>query len=126
MSDASEHKTLPPGSVFGRYTITRLIGAGGMGAVYEAQHNDLKKRVAIKTLHQAFADHGEIQARFMREGESASRIRHPHVVDVTDFGVQDGVPFLVMEYLEGESLGELLEREHSMSPERVADVLLPV
>lgn len=126
MSDASEHSTLPAGSVFGRYTITRVIGTGGMGAVYEAQHNDLKKRVAIKTLHSAFADHGEIQARFMREGESASRIRHPHVVDVTDFGVQNGVPFLVMEFLEGESLGDLLERDGPVSPERLADIMLPV
>ncbi len=126
MSDASEHATLPSGAVFGRYTITRVIGTGGMGAVYEAQHNDLKKRVAIKTLHSAFADHGEIQARFMREGESASRIRHPHVVDVTDFGVHEGVPFLVMEYLEGESLGDLIEREGPMSPAAMADIMLPV
>jgi serine/threonine-protein kinase len=118
--------TLAAGSRFGRYSIARLIGSGGMGSVYEAQHTDLKKRVAIKILHPTYAANEEIQTRFLREGEAASRIRHAHVVDMTDFGVTDGTPFLVMEYLEGESLAARIKREPLLTPTEVADVMVPV
>ena len=117
---------LEPGSKFGRYVITRVLGSGGMGAVYEAIHSDLKKRVALKVLHPEFAHQESVQARFLREGELASRIRHPHVVDVTDFGIQDDLPFLVMEFLEGESLRALLSRKGTLAPQRIADIMLPV
>ncbi len=116
--------TLPVGSVFGRYTIVRLIGVGGMGAVYEATHADLKKRVALKTLHPTYSKNPEIRARFLREGELASRIHHPNVVDVTDFGTQDDVSFLVMEFLEGMSLEERIEKEGRLEPAIAADVML--
>ena len=69
--------------------------------MYEAIHPELKKRVAVKTLHPKLAENPEATRRFLREGEAASRIRHPHVVDVTDVGVHEGQPFLVMELLEG-------------------------
>ena len=72
--ESSEFETLPPGTGFGRYRIVRLIGAGGMGAVYEATHRDLKKRVAIKTLHPQVAAMPAMRARFLREGEATSRI----------------------------------------------------
>jgi len=117
---------LPSGTRFGSYEIVRAIGAGGMGAVYEAVHTGLKKRVALKTLHAAVSGNEEVMARFLREGEAASRIRHPNVVDVTDLGVQDGTPFLVMEYLEGESLSRLIIREAPLSVERTLALLLPV
>ncbi|MFO0557271.1 MAG: serine/threonine-protein kinase [Polyangiales bacterium] len=116
--------TLPVGAQFSKYTIVRLIGVGGMGAVYEATHTELKKRVALKTLHPMFAKNPEIRARFLREGELASRIHHPNVVDVTDFGTQDDVSFLVMEYLEGMSLEERIEKEGRLDPSVAADVML--
>lgn len=126
----SGHQTidarLPSGTRFGSYEIVRAIGAGGMGAVYEALHTGLKKRVALKTLHAAVSGNEEVMARFLREGEAASRIRHPNVVDVTDLGVQDGTPFLVMEYLEGESLSRLIIREAPLSIERTLALMLPV
>jgi serine/threonine-protein kinase len=109
----------------GRFEIVRLIGSGGMGAVYEAMHTDLKKRVAIKTLYASVGRNPEARSRFLREGEVASRIRHPHVVDVTDVGTDGGRAFLVMEYLDGEDLGALIEREAPLAVDRTVDLLLP-
>ncbi|MBI2897451.1 MAG: protein kinase [Deltaproteobacteria bacterium] len=95
-----------------RYSIVRPIGEGGMGVVYAAEHVDLGKMVAIKVLHREHAATRDGVARFRDEARAASAIRHPHVVEVTDFGeMQDERLFLVMEYLEGEPLASMLERE---------------
>jgi eukaryotic-like serine/threonine-protein kinase len=117
---------LPPGKFLGRYQITRLIGRGGMGCVYEAVHRDLGKRVAIKTLLPSLAASEEARGRFLREGQAASRIRHPHVVDVTDVVAEGPESYLVMEYLEGEDLSSLIERQGALPLAEAADVLLPV
>lgn len=118
--------TLSAGTVLGRYTLGRCIGLGGMGAVYEATHNDLKKRVAIKVLDPRLAHDPEISARFLREGESAARIQHPHVVDIYDVGTQDDVSYLVMELLVGEDLGLLLERIGPLDAQSSTAYILPV
>jgi serine/threonine-protein kinase len=118
--------TLAPGTALGRYEIVRLLGRGGMGAVYEAMHRDLKKRVAIKTLHPAVAAMPGARARFLREGEAASRIRHPNVVDVTDVGSEGNVSYLVMEFLEGEDLASLIGRTGALPIARSVDIMLPV
>src|SRR3954468_6640052 len=118
--------TLPPGTELGRYQITRLMGRGGMGAVYEGTHRDLKKRVAIKTLHPSVAATPGARARFLREGEAASRIRHPNVVDVTDVGTEKGIAYLVMEFLEGEDLSALLGRAGALPFAESVDLMLPV
>jgi serine/threonine protein kinase len=118
--------TLVPGTQLGRYQIVRLMGRGGMGAVYEATHRDLKKRVAIKTLHPAVAATPGARARFLREGEAASRIRHPNVVDVTDVAAEGSIAYLVMEFLEGEDLSSLLERAGALPFSESVDLLLPV
>jgi len=125
-TDPFSAETLPPGTVLGRYEIRRLIGRGGMGCVYEAVHRDLKKRVAIKTLLPSLAASDEARIRFLREGEAASRIRHPNVVDVTDVGVEGLTSFLVMEYLEGEDLASLIGRQGALSVEQTVDFMLPV
>ncbi len=117
---------LPAGSMFGRYIVVRHIGSGGMGDVYEARHVDLDKRVALKTLRIAHGLNEEIVRRFQREGRAASRIRHPNVVDVSDVGVADGVPFLVMEYLEGVDLGARIASLRSAPVEQTVDIMLPV
>src|SRR5690242_3230367 len=101
MSGTSNFR-LTNGAVFGQYQVVDQLGAGGMGAVYLARHVALNKRVALKTLHPEIASNPDAAARFLREGQAAARIRHPHVVDVSDVGAQDGMPFLVMEFLEGE------------------------
>jgi eukaryotic-like serine/threonine-protein kinase len=118
--------TLPPGTELGRYRIARLMGRGGMGAVYEGVHRDLKKRVAIKTLHPAVAASAEARARFLREGQAASRIQHPNVVDVTDVGTEGNITYLVMEFLEGEDLAALLERRGALPIAESVDILLQV
>src|SRR4029077_2479270 len=124
--DGGSSDSLRPGTMLGRYEIRRLLGQGGMGCVYEAQHRDLKKRVAIKTLLPSLASNSDARQRFLREGEAASRIRHPHVVDVTDLGSEGSVIYLVMEYLEGEDLSRLLARQEFLSASEAADIMLPV
>jgi serine/threonine-protein kinase len=97
-----------------------------MGIVYEATHAALNKRVAIKTLRAGHAAEQNSVARFMREGKAAARLRHPHVVDVSDVGIEDGIPFLVMEFLDGEDLATYLERQGAISLEKTTAILLPV
>ena len=112
--------------MFGRYRVVRRIGRGGMGAVYEAVHSDLEKRVALKVLLTSAAPQAELVARFEREGRAAAKVRHPNVVDVSDVGVEGGVAWLVMEFLEGEDLSHLLHREGPLPLSRVAELMLPV
>ncbi len=126
MSAANEPPLLNPGDVFGSYIVTRRIGEGGMGAVYEGVHGALKKRVAIKTLHREYAQNPGVLNRFLREGQAAAKIRHPHVVDIVDVGNKDGIPYLVMEFLEGEDLAGLLGRAGCLPVNQIADIMLPV
>jgi serine/threonine-protein kinase len=122
----SGDSALAPGARLGRYRVVRPIGSGGMAAVYEAEHDDLEKRVALKTLHPALAQDPEARARFLREGRAAARIRHPNVVEVFDVGEQDATLYLVMEHLAGEDLATLLSREGALATERLVDLVLPV
>jgi serine/threonine-protein kinase len=117
---------LAVGTSVGQYTIRRRIGAGGMGEVYEAMHTGLSKRVAIKTLRRHYGANDIIVQRFLREGQLASRLRHPNVVDMTDVGMIAGLPCLVMEFLEGESLHALFKREGRLDVSRLIDLMLPV
>jgi serine/threonine-protein kinase len=101
------------GKVLGEtYEIARVVGEGGMGRVYEARHLRLPdRRFAVKVMHPEFARQPEVVARFQREAESASSIAHPNVVDVFDVHkTPDGVPYLVGEFLEGEELGDYIQR----------------
>jgi eukaryotic-like serine/threonine-protein kinase len=116
---------LTAGSKFARYEIVRCIGVGGMGAVFEATHSLLRKRVALKALHATLGRSDASRARFLREAETVARIRHPNVVDITDVGVERSIPFLVMEFLEGEDVASVLEREGKLEVTRTIDMLLP-
>ena len=100
------------GSVLsGRYRIDRLLGEGGMGAVYEAEHTHMRKRLAVKVLHPEMSRLPEVVARFEREAMAAAHIDHPNVAAATDFGMlEDGSFFLVLEYVEGHSLREVDRR----------------
>jgi serine/threonine protein kinase len=104
---------LPAGTVLGdSYRITRLIGIGGMGAIYEATHVGAGKRVAIKMMAKELAEHPEALARFRREVKVTTELAHPNIIEVVDVGASpEGVPYLVMEYLDGEDLESRLERE---------------
>ncbi len=112
---------LPVGTVLGEtYRISRLIGVGGMGAIYEAAHLGAGKRVAVKMMSRELAAHPEALARFRREVQVTTELAHPHIIDVVDFGASPtGEPYLVMEYLEGEDLEQALER-HGRMPLPVA------
>jgi serine/threonine-protein kinase len=102
-----------------RYEIIRRIGEGGMGAVYEARHSIIGKRVAIKVLLEKFLENEELIARLLQEARLASSIGHQNIVDVTDFGTtRDGRAFVVMEFLEGEPLSELVMRDAPLPVER--------
>src|SRR5260221_8065170 len=100
------------GTVLGeRYKVVRLIGEGGMGAVYEGEHAHMHKRLAIKILHPEMSRLPEVVARFEREALAASHIDHPNVAAATDFGkLDDGSFFLILEYVEGTSLRDLVAR----------------
>jgi tRNA A-37 threonylcarbamoyl transferase component Bud32 len=92
-----------------RYRIERLLGEGGMGAVYQAEHTLMRKRMAIKVLHPEMTRLPEVVARFEREAMAAAHIDHPHVVTATDFGkLDDGSFFLALEFVEGASLREVI------------------
>jgi serine/threonine-protein kinase len=103
----------------GRYEIQRRIGEGGMGAVYEARHVVLGKRVAVKVLLEKFHERQELVARLLQEARLASAIGHENIVDVADFGTtDDGRSFIVMEFLEGESLADVVTRDAPLPVER--------
>jgi serine/threonine-protein kinase len=107
----------------GRYRLRRLIGVGGMGAVYEAEHVSIGKRVALKILHPQFSRHPELVERLRREAQAASRVGHPNIVDVSDFGrTEDGSAYLAMEYLSGTDLGAVRRARGRIPEERALHI----
>jgi serine/threonine protein kinase/predicted ATPase len=114
------------GTSLGRYRLIRLIGRGGMGEVYEAEHEALGRRAAVKVLARRYAQLPEFRTRFIREGRAACRIRHRAIVDVYDVSIEGDQPYLVMELLEGEGLNHLLAREGKLSQTVSADFVVPI
>src|SRR5678815_4988495 len=101
---------LSSGSRLGPYEIVDQLGAGGMGEVYRARDTRLERTVAIKVLTVAFGENADLKARFEREARSISQLQHPYICTLYDVGHQDGTDFLIMEYLEGETLADRLRR----------------
>ena len=98
-----------------RYLIEEIIGTGAMGEVYRAKHMNLHKDVAIKLMHLHVADNSEAFARFRREAKAAARLDHPHICQVIDFDTTDkGDFYIVMEYLQGETLRTRLDHEGTL------------
>jgi eukaryotic-like serine/threonine-protein kinase len=116
------------GEVIGdKYDVVRFLGEGGMGAVYEVKHRVIGRHFAIKFLHADVARSPSMVTRFRREAEAAGRLLSENVVAVVDFGAEnDGTPFLVMEYLEGENLGRLLARVGALPVGRAVSIVLRV
>jgi serine/threonine-protein kinase len=111
----------------GKYRIEERLSEGGMGTVYRGTHVLMDKTVAIKVLRPSLAADEKIVARFSREARAASRISHPHALSVTDFGeAENGVVFLVMEYLDGKTLKELIRDEGPLPLPRVVEILRQV
>jgi serine/threonine-protein kinase len=113
------------GSVIaGKYRVLRLIGSGGMGRVWEGAHTTLGTRVAIKLIRSQFARQPEARARFEIEARAAARLQSKHAVHVFDYGLTpEGLPYIVMEFLEGESLSDAIVRRGSLPPFEVAQII---
>jgi serine/threonine protein kinase len=111
----------------GKYRIDERLSAGGMGTVYRGTHVLMDKTVAVKVLRPSLAADEKIVARFSREARAASRISHPHALSVTDFGeAENGVVFLVMEYLSGKTLKEIIREEGPMALPRAVEIIRQV
>lgn len=109
----------------GKYRIVRLIGEGGMGAVYEGENTRIRRRVAIKVLHQGVAENQEAVQRFEREAQAAGRIGNDHILEVLDLGtLSSGDHFMVMEYLDGEPLSDRIKRLGKLRPEEVSPLMI--
>src|SRR5512133_1948031 len=99
---------LSAGTRLGPYELVAPVGAGGMGEVYRARDTRLERTVAVKVLPSHLSASAEVRQRFEREAKTISQLSHPHICALYDVGNQDGVEFLVMEYLEGETLSDRL------------------
>src|SRR6266581_6438089 len=118
---ASSGRTMEPRRI-ASYTLLDQIGYGGMAVVYRARQETLDRTVAIKILSENMAASGEFMERFRREARTSANLRHPNVITVHDFGEDDrGVPYLVMEYIEGPTLAELMDA--GLDDERIPNLL---
>src|SRR5512134_1165471 len=107
----------------GKYRIVNLIGEGGMGAVYEGENVRINRRVAIKVLHGAYSSNADVVQRFEREAQAAGRIGNDHILEVLDLGqFSNGDHFMVMEFLEGETLSARIKRAGRLLPGQVAPI----
>jgi len=106
-----------------RYHIVRRIGEGGMGQVYLAEHVKIRRRSAVKVLHQGMVNDPDAIARFNREASNASQIQHPNVAAIYDFGeTDDGLIYLAMEFIDGEPLRKVIERQGALPAVQAADI----
>ncbi len=118
---------LPPGTVIGSYAIQTLIASGGGGMVYRAQHSLLGRKAAVKVLRREIATSPEAVARFLREAQVVNLIRHPNIVDISEFGqLPDGRRYFVMELLDGSDLATILKRRGRLAPAEILEILGPL
>jgi serine/threonine protein kinase len=114
-------------TIDGRYRILRVLGEGGMGTVYAAEHVEIGKTFAVKILHPQYSRQRDLVERFRREARAASRIGNPHIIDVTDFGTtEDGCAYFVMEQLDGIDLADVLSHERRLEPARAAQITIQI
>src|SRR5712691_3412831 len=109
-----------------RYELEELVGAGGMSSVYRAHDRVLDRRVALKILHQHFSDDDEYVQRFLREARTVAGLSHPNIVTVIDRGDHDGQQFIVFEYVEGENLKRLIERNGPAPVEHAVELAIQI
>ena len=114
------------GRTLGRYRIISMIGRGGMGCVYRAEHVDLRKPVALKILPPERMVSPEAAQRFLREARAAAGLEHPNVVTVHDVGQEDGMLFLVMQFIDGPSVAGLVSKQGALSPPEAVNIALGV
>jgi serine/threonine-protein kinase len=128
MSDAQSERFV--GTTFAnKYRIVKMLGEGGMGCVYlgEQMMGTTVRKVAVKTLHQHLSQDEKIRARFMRECSTVAELEHPNTIQVFDFGsLDDGTLYIVMEFVQGQNLADILEQTGPMRPERAVNILRQV
>src|SRR5262245_46478580 len=117
---------VPGALIDGKYRLAERIGGGGMGEVFRAQNVLAGRGVAVKFLHPELADNAELAQRFFQEAQAVNRIRHPNIVDVIDAGMSEAGPYLVMEHLDGESVGAVLGRMPRFQVLPAAAAIIPV
>jgi eukaryotic-like serine/threonine-protein kinase len=115
-----------PNILLDRYEVGRLLGAGGMAEVFEGRDRLLARRVAIKVLQVQFVRDPSFLIRFKREAQAAASLSHPNIVGVYDTGSEDGTHFIVMEYVDGRTLKEVIRAEGPLYPERAAEICADV
>lgn len=121
--DLAAPETLIGTLLAGRYRVDELVGQGGMSVIYRAEHVHMRKSFAVKVLHEQLSRVPEVVARFEREAIAAASIEHPNVAAATDFGrLGDGSFYLVLEYIEGESLAQLLASCEPLEPRRAVHI----
>lgn len=124
---SGDDPALLPGARVGNYTVARLVERGGCGAVYEARHEVLGRRVAIKVLQSQLTNSVEMVTRFMREAQAVNTIGHPHIVDIFEFDrLPDGRPYHVMEFVEGVGLSRYVAERGRLSGQESVEILTPV
>src|SRR5512142_2352665 len=109
--------------VAGRYRLLNKLSEGGMGSVWRAQHLDLDCPAAVKLLDPRLAESPEALARFKREAQSAASLRSTNIVQILDFGLDNGVPYIAMELLQGQTLAARLASQHRLTPHETAAIL---
>lgn len=114
------------GTVLAGYRIDAVVGRGGMGVVYRAEHLHLNRTVALKVLLPELARDGSFRERFVRESRTAAALRHPNIVTIYDAGEADGLLYIAMQYVDGSDLAHLLEQPGALEPERALAILEPI
>jgi serine/threonine protein kinase/beta-lactam-binding protein with PASTA domain len=110
----------------GRYRVLGRLGVGGMATVYLAEDSSLGRKVALKVMAERYAEDGEFVERFRREAQAAARLNHPNIIAVYDRGEADGRPYIAMEYLQGRTLKQVIQKEGQLPPERAIAIAMQV
>src|SRR2546428_2092830 len=105
-----------------RYELEKVIGEGGMATVWRARDSRLDRPVAVKLMADKISNDADFRARFLQEARAAASISHPNIVDVLDYGEEDGIPYMVMELVDGEDLRSRLARDGRLQPDEVARI----
>ena len=125
-TDSAQQYEIIGGNYADRYEVFTLLGKGGMSVVYKARHLFTKKFVALKILHPHLAHNEMTVRRFRQEAQTSGTLVHPGIISVQDFGVCDGAPYLVMDFIEGKSLAEVIKEDGPFSFERFLDLMIQV
>src|SRR3954449_3776639 len=116
----------PGDLVADRYELEELVGTGGMSSVFRAHDRQLERRVAIKILHEHYAEDPEYLERFRREARAVAKLSHPHIVTVIDRGEDGGRQYIVFEYVDGENLKQLIERTGPLPARRAVELAISI